>query len=131
MAVLSTYAVQSVAFDGQTYTSAAGGPIGMQYRYGGQPLPDYTGDSALPMALDVIDQVCEVRARLRDVKQALTIGTKGSLVVILKYKSSTVTLTFANMVLVDINGSQSRSQRGEVELAWAHESADGTTAPLS
>ena len=64
-------------------------------------------------------------------KQALVIGTKSSLAVILKTKAGTVTLTFANMVLVEIAGSQERSQRGYVELVFKHESADGTTAPMS
>lgn len=132
MAVSSTWAVQSGAFNSTTWTATStGGPIGFSYRFGGQALPDYTGDSVLPTAVDVIDQDCECRLRLRDVKQALVIGTKSSLVVILKTKAGTVTLTFANMVLVEIAGSQERSQRGYVELVFRHESDDGTTAPLS
>lgn len=132
MAVSSTWAVQSAAFNSVTYTATAtGGPIGFSYRHGGQALADYTGDSVLPTAVDVIDHDCECRVRLRDVKQALVLGTKSSLVVILKTKAGTVTLTFANMVLVEIAGAQERSQRGYVELVFRHESADGTTAPLA
>jgi hypothetical protein len=132
MAVSSTWAVTSVLFNSITYTATdTGGPIGCSYRHGGQALQDWTGDSVLPTAVDIVDQACEVRVRMRDVKQALVLGTKATLTLTIAKKGGTVALSFVNMVLVEIAGSQNRSQRGEVELVFAHESANGTTAPMS
>jgi hypothetical protein len=121
-----------VAWNSLNWNNTLGGPIRFSYRHGGTPLPDYTGADEYPTVVDIVDKICECRITMRDVKQVLTLGTVSNLVVTLPTKSGSVALTFANMALVDISGSQSRSAYGEVELTFQYQCASGgTTAPLS
>jgi len=131
MPVYSTKAVTSVVWNGTTYSSTVDGTLAFFYRLSGTKQEDRTGADEWPTLIDLIDRICEVRIRLRNVKQALTLMTKSNLVVTLPYKGGSVTLTFAGMCLYDIGGQQERGPYGSVELMFAYESADGTTAPLT
>ena len=121
-----------VTFNGVTYTVSSGGPHEFDFEYGGQVVNDWL-EKPLPIFLALVDRECKVRVRLREVKILPVLETKASLVVKISGKSGgvTATLTFANMVLVNITANQGRATQGFCELHFQHESADGTTVPVS
>jgi hypothetical protein len=131
MAAVTLYAY-SVVFNGVTYTATAGGPHEFDFEYGGQVVNDWL-EKPIPIFLALVDREVKVRVRLREVKTLPVLEVKSSLVVNISGKSGgvTATLTFANMVLVNINANQGRATQGFCELHFQHESADGTTIPVS
>jgi len=132
-AVVTIYP-KSVLFNADTYDSSTGGPIMAQMRYSGSALPDWTGDSALNQFLGVVNQVCTVGITIRDVKMGLLLvpGTKSSLVLQISGKGAAISITFLNMVFLGCEpAQQGRAQAGSSVLLFQHESADGSTAPVS
>ena len=133
MAVVVTFYPTQVSWNGNTWIKTSGGPIQARYDHGGSAVGDRTGDAEYPMFKQVVNKDCQVVIRLREVKQALPIGTfTGSLAMQLTAKGGTlITITFANMLLESVRGMQGRATPGDVELVFSHESADGTTNPVS
>ena len=131
MAAVTLFAYE-VTFNSTTYTVSSGGPHEFDFEYSGQVVKDWL-EKPLPTFLALVDRECKVRVRLREVKLLPVLETKASLVVKISGKSGgvTATLTFANMVLVNITGNQGRATQGYVEFHFEHESADGTAVPIS
>lgn len=131
MAVTVTYYPESVLWNGVTYSCTVDGILQVTYEHSGTPLEDRTGCDQYPTNVIVVDKSMRVTMRLRTVKQTTALGTKSNLVATLKTPAGTSVLTFPGMVLVDVRGQQGRAQVGDVEMVFVHESADGTTVPIS
>lgn len=134
MAVSVTFYPQSVTWAGGINASkTSGGPIQVRYDHGGSAVGDRTGDADYSMFKQVVNKDCQVVVRLREVKQTFAIGTTtGALSFVLTAKNgASVTITFANMLLESVRGMQGRATPGDVELVFSHESADGSTNPVS
>lgn len=132
MAVTVTYYPESVLWNSVTYSCTEQGIIQVNYEHSGSPIEDRTGCDEYPTSVIVVDKGMRVTMRLRTVKQTTALGVKSNLVATLKTKSGgTSVLTFPGMVLVDVRGQQPRAGVGDVEMVFVHESADGTTVPIS
>lgn len=132
MAVATTIYAQTVTWNSNTWNSTSGGPIMAEYVHAGEPLEDRTGDALYPPFVAIVNGRCEVRIRLREIKDVTALGTKSNLAITATGKSNTVTVTCAGMVLVGVDpGSQSRAEGGSRTMIFRHESADGTTVPVS
>lgn len=128
----SSFAVSSIEFNGVTYSTGAGGALRMQVSHSGTPNPDWTGADEYPTQVNVVNKTLIVRLYIRDVKIATALGTKDtSAACVLVIKASTVTVTFANMVLYSVESDQGKSEYGTTVLTLMHESGDGTTVPVS
>jgi len=132
MPVSTTIYASTVTWNSLTWNSGSGGPIQVRYTHSGQVVADRTGDDEYPRNIIVADKDCRVFVTLRDVKQVSALGAfSGSLVVTLDDGTTTSTITFATMLLYEVNGSQGRANPGEVELAFVHESSGGTAVPIT
>lgn len=132
-----TVAPKSVTFGGHTWTSADGGPIEFTFTYGGRELNDWTGDAEYPQTF-IVDSTCTASVTLRDIKQIIAPGTRDSVVAIATGKmgadtaKTDVTITLTDMLFVGAGpATQPRAAAGSVTLRFAHDSADGSTSPLS
>lgn len=133
MAVNVTFKITSVTWNNNTWDkSTSGGPIRVEYSHSARVEENRVADDEYPTVIALPDKSAMVSVTLREVKQVLTLGDKNTLVMTIAGKSGTsVTITLANMVLVDIGGSQDRGSFGAVVLRFAYEGATGTTVPLS
>jgi hypothetical protein len=133
MAVDVTIYPQTVVWNGQTYNSANGGPLSLRYSLPSRIVEERTGDDKMPRGVYIVDQGARVWFRMRAAKWTTARGTKSDLVATLLKKTGggTVTLTFADMVLVNAGGNQDRAAQGELELEFAYESDDGQTDSLT
>ena len=130
-AVVTIYA-KTVVWNAVTWDSTSGGPIRVEYSHMGEPLEDRTGDNDYAPFLAVVNKKCTARVTLREIKQIAAPGTKSSLVITATGKANTVTITLANMILVGVEpGEQGRAAAGSAVLLFQHESADGSTVPVS
>jgi len=128
----SSFAVTSAEFNGTTYASGSGGVIRVQVSHVGDPLADWTGADEYPQQVNVVNKRLIVRLFLREVKIVTALGTKDtSSSFALVIKSDTVSVTCVNMVLVGVDMDQGKSEYGTTVLTLMHESADGTTVPIS
>ena len=131
VATVTIYA-KSVAWNSVTWDSTGGGPIRVEYSHSGDPLEDRTGDSDYAPFLAVVNKKCRARVTLREIKQTAVLGTKSNLVITATGKANTVTINLANMVLIAVeSGEQQRATAGSATLVFQHESADGSTVPVS
>jgi hypothetical protein len=91
------------------------------------------GDNIYPTVVATPDKSCVATVTLREVKQALNLGGAGAQMVMTISGKGAVseTITLAGMVLVDVGAVQRRGEFGAVVLRFAHESADGTTVPIT
>lgn len=134
MPVNVTFKVDSVQFGATTWSAATtGGPIEVGYNYSSPVQESRTGDNEYPTVVAIPDKSCSVTVMMRDVKQVLPInGTPVALSFTITGKSGvTVTVSFATMVLVGVNGGQRRGDFGQVQLQFVHQSAAGQLLPVS
>lgn len=131
VATVTIYA-KSVAWNSITWDSTSGGPVRVEYSHSGDALEDRTGDSDYAPFLAVVNKKCKARVTLREIKQVAALGAKSNLVITATGKANTVTITLANMILVAVeSGEQHRAAAGSATLVFQHESADGSTVPVS
>lgn len=134
MTISATINCQSVGWNSLTWDSTTdGGSLRVRYVHESTSVKDRTGSSVYPTGVFNVDGDMTVYVTIREVKPAATatIGTKSNIVATLSTSAGTETLTFPNMKLESINGDQDRAVLGESEYVFVHESADGTTVPLS
>ena len=128
----STFYLQSATWNAITFNSASGGPIRGEYAHSGEPFEQRTGDNEYAPFLAVLNKRLKIRLRVRDVKQTLSLGAKSNLAMTLSGRGSAVTVNAANMVLIGIEpADQPRAEAGSATLVFQHESADGSTVPIS
>jgi hypothetical protein len=123
----------SVAYNSVTYDKSSGGPLQVMISFGGNPLPDWTGDAFYAEFNAAVNGFCNVGVMLRAPNVILVPNTKASLVCIFGGKSggTTMTLTFTNMVYFNASPiQQGRGTPGSIMLNFGHESGDGTTVPI-
>ncbi len=134
MAVNVTFKVTRVTFGATTWSaSTTGGPIEVGYSYTSAVQENRVGDNEYPTVIALPDKSCSVTVTMRDVKQTLPInGTPQSLSFQIDGKNGTsVVVSFATMVLVEIGGAQRRGEFGSVALRFVHQSAAGQNLPVS
>lgn len=138
MSVAAVYAyLQSFAWNSATLNAGSGGPIRFELMKTGDALEEWTADQVWPGFLAVVQQRLRIRVTLRDMALAKTIaalGTKanGTAVLLPKIGGATLTINLANLVLIGVDPAEQRTdQAGGVTLSFGHESADGTTDPVS
>jgi len=128
----SSFAVNTVEYNGTTYSSGSGGAIRAQVSHVGDPLADWTGADEYPQQVNVVNKRLIVKYFLREVKIVTALGTKDtSSSFVLVQKSATATVTVTGMVLVSVEMDQGKSEYGTTVLTLMHESSDGTTVPIS
>ena len=137
MAVSPTIYASQITWNGNTWSkSATGGPLEVRYVHEGTAVEDRTGDAEYSMATFIVDKVLRATVRLRDAIFTDDLGDAVSdpttdIVITLTEAASTSTITLKNMKLLAIRPTQGRAQLGENELEFVHESADGTTNPVT
>jgi len=132
MSVSNTFYLDAASWNSITFNSANGGPIRGEYSHSGEAREERTGGSEYAPFLAVLNKRLKIRLRVREVKQTAPLGAKSNLVMTLSGKSGTVTITAANMVLIAIEpAEQHRAEAGSATFVFQHESADGTTVPIS
>lgn len=123
--------VQSIAWNGHTYTSSSGGPIQAGYTHSGTPVADRTGDDQYNTFLAMVDKVCGASFTIRDNVFTDAPGAGPSDCVFTFTGKSSKTVTLLSMVLESVDGDQQRAQPGTAVVKLMHVSADGTTSPVS
>ena len=114
------------------WTSASGGLVRVDINHGGREVQDRTGGQQYSAFTVVVDKYLSCRVYLRDLSQIYAMNTKGPLVFTLLGKTGQLRyLTLIGMVLTSTEPGQPRGEPGTIALAFSHESADGTTMPLS
>jgi len=123
---------KSCTFNAVTYSNTSGGPMRFVYRDGGTPLKTRTGADRYSQAVNIVDHDCEGTLTLAKFANDLAKGTKSSLVFVVEDSDGAdVTLTFANMIVYDVRGTQDRAQSASCDIVFVYESADGSTDPLT
>lgn len=132
MAVNVSYYATSIAHTGiGTLNTTAGGPLEVRYEHVGEALLDRTGDNEYAPFLAVVNKHLRVTIRAREMKNTVALGSKDDVVCSLKTKSTPITLTLKDMVVVSVTGDQGRAVAGGVEYVLEHESSNGTTVPVT
>ena len=123
---------KSITFNSVAYSNTSGGPIQLTYSKDGSVLETRTGVDVYPQSVAVTDLSYRVTARLQTFGLDLVEGTTASLVGVATTAGGVdKTYTWTTMVLTKISGTQDRAQEGYSEYTFVHESADGTTDPLT
>ena len=126
------FAVTDVEFNGVTYSGGVGGVIRFQAAHAGTPLQDWSGADEYPTSVNIVNKTLVVRVFLRNVKITTALGTKDpSMSAVLVIKAGNETITCVNMVLASVEMDQGKSEYGTTVLTLVHESANGTTVPVS
>ena len=143
MPVNVTFKCPEVVFGSTHWTaSTTGGPIEVGYQYSSKVIEHRAGDDQYPTVVALPDRSCSLTVTLCDVKCVLPINdTPKTLSFTITGKDSdtkdpvSVTVSFATMVLISINGSQHRSRSnddfGTCILRFVHQSALGALLPVS
>jgi len=133
MAINVTFKCKTVTWGGNTWNATTGGPIEVSYSHSGRVDENRVADNEYPSVIALPDKSCIATVTLREVKNATALaGTTGNLVFTITGKGATsVAITLANMVLVDVSGSQRRGEFGAVILRFAYEDSTGTANPVS
>lgn len=130
MAVERSYTIVSVAWNGTTYSASSGGPLGFTFGHKGGAILDRTADDSYSPAVIVPEKDLVVGFRLRQLYVSEVPGaSKGDLAIVVKVAArpdTNYTLTFKDMVLVDLESSLQRSIPGETALTFAHEHVSST-----
>ena len=116
-----------------SYSASAGGTIQLDFTHAGRFLEDRVADQVYPAFTAVVDKFLEVTVHLRDlsVAKALELGAAAADLACTLAGKADVTITFAKMKLHRVAGGQERAAAGTVRLVYRHESADGTSNPVS
>ena len=115
------------------YSASAGGTIQLDFTHAGRCVEDRVADQTYPAFTAVVDKFLEVTVHLRDlsVAKSLALGAAAADLACTLAGAADVTITFAKMKLQRVEGGQGRAQAGALRLVYRHESADGTTVPVS
>lgn len=132
MSVDTTIYLKSTAWNALTWDSSGGGPLAMRATAPARAIEDRTGDSLWATFVAMVDPSLRLSVSTRQVKWTIAHGTKSDMVCTLASKGgTTIAITFKNMVYEGISMSQDRASVGGAEHTFVHESADGTTYPVS
>ena len=127
--------LSSFAFNSVTYNAGSGGPIRFELMKNGDPLEEWTGADEWPQFVAVVSKRLRVRALIRDIAAAtlvLGVVANGSAVLLPKIGGTPKTIAMANLILIGVDPvEQTSRQAGGATLVFAHQSADGTTDPVS
>lgn len=132
MAVERFLYLKTFVWNGVTYNNTTGGTLMLRWGHSASPVADRTGTDEYPTAVEMVNKGLLVFLLMRNVKHTIALGTSSNGVATLERNTGTTqTITFPNLVLQDITPVQSRAVYGESLWTFTHESADGTTVPIS
>jgi len=132
MAVNSTFYLQSAKFNGITWSNTEDGTLELQVSHRGNAIQDRTGIDEYATSVVIVDKECVAVLKLREVLRIEGLGAiTGSLECVLKTPGSTKNLTLTTMKISDINIRQGRAEAGDADITFVHESADGSTVPVT
>jgi hypothetical protein len=133
MSCTPTNKITSIVWNSHTWNYLNGGPIDFNYTHNGRMIEALVGDNEWATTIDFPDKGLSASVTLREVKQTIDMdGTASDMVATIVGRvgvSSIITLK--SMVLVDVSASNRRGESGAVQLQFRHQSADGTTVPVS
>lgn len=113
-------------------SGGSGGLLTVMYTHAGQDIQDRTGSSEYPTFVGIVNKSLTMRVTLRELKQIYALGSKCTATTLTAISSAgTVTIAAPNMVLRDVEMTQNRAEPAQAVLTFVHESADGTTVPVS
>lgn len=129
----TTIYAKSFSWNGTTYTSGVGGLVEITFSHEGTPVEDGTGTDEYPTFGQVANKRVRVSVTTRTWKLITALGaTKANGTAIVNGKNGDETLTIANLLLFAVGpATQRHAEPGASTLQFFHESADGTTNPLS
>lgn len=115
------------------FDSGTGGPIRIGFTHAGTPVKDRVADQQYPTDVTVVDKDLEVEVEVRDISvaKAREIGASGAAKSAVLAGKANITVNFGTLKLYHVGGSQNRATPGNVVLRYCHESADGSTNPLT
>jgi len=132
VAVTTTIYVKSIGWNSLTWDTSTGGPLAVRIMHPARAIADRTGDSLYPTFVAMVDGELRVSASLRQLKWTIALGTKSDMILTVEGKGgATSTITLPGLVYEGVSMSQDRATVGGAEHTWVHESADGTTLPVS
>lgn len=136
MAYTTTIYPQTVTWSTYTWDNGitnTGGLLTCVITHASQDIQDRTGSSEYPTFVGMVNKSLTVRVTLRELKHTDGLGgVSGNLVLTAKSSNATtVTVTCATMRLRDVEMTQNRAEPAQAVLTFVHESADGTTVPVS
>ena len=133
MAVERTYTIVSVAFNGATYNSSNGGPLGLTFDHRGDTVLDRTADDIYSPAVIMPERNIMAGFRMRQLTLFGEVpgAARSNLVFTVTAAgrpTSNYVITISDMVLADMSSSLQRSIPGEMALSFVHEHVSGTFA---
>lgn len=132
---ITTVYASSVVWNSITWNgdpaAGAGGLIRVLIAHSSTDIQDRTGSQFYPEFVQMVNGALMVSVSLREVKQLSALGTKSNMTINLAGKGGTPAIACVGMILRDFNMSQGRGEPGEATGTFIHESADGTTEPIS
>lgn len=134
MAWTTTVYVDTITWNSNTWTAiTAGGPIRVDVSHAGQDIQDRTGSDEYSTFVQIVNKMLGATIFLRDtaLSKSQALGTKSAMVLTLRGKGGTTTITLAGMIIVSVGPSQGRAEPGTVAMGFVHESSDGTTVPIT
>ena len=132
MAVIRTIYLQSATFGGATWSATEDGTLELQVSHRGNAIQDRTGVDEYATSVVIVDKECVAVLKLREcVRTEALGGTAGALVCVLKTPTGTSNITIATVKISDINMRQGRAEFGDCDITFVHESANGTTVPVT
>jgi hypothetical protein len=133
MSCTPTFKITSIVWKGITWNAANGGPIDVSYSHNGRIIESRVGDNEWATTIGSPDKGCDASVTLREVKQTIDIdGTASDMVITIAGRVGVGSITtLKSMVLVDVSASNRRGEKGAVVLQFRHQSADGTTVPIT
>lgn len=128
----STIKATIVAWNSLTWSASStpGGPVRVRWAWEFGSTADRTGGDVYSQQVFPTGGKFVVRVTLREAPIP-AIGDKSNMTVTYKTKDSTRQRPFVGMKFMGIQASQDQESLGEDEMVFEHESADGTTPPVS
>ena len=132
MSVANMYVYpQSVVWNALTWDKTNGGPKRIDWDRGGREIEEGTGDAQWNTFGIVVEPRLRVRVHLTDLKIIIPINTKSNMVANVLGKGSAQPINWANMVYKGLASEQPYANLGLTTHEFIHESADGTTDPMT
>lgn len=128
----STIKATTIVWNSLTWSAntSPGGPIRLRWGWMSTPVKDRTGGDIYSQQVFPTDAGLQVRVALRE-GPLPALGEMSNMTATYKTKDTTRDRVFAGMKFLGIEASQDHENLGEDEMVFEHESADGTTDPVT
>jgi len=133
MPVSRTFTAKTITWNSETWDKDATGPLSVTVAHSGTPVMSRTGADLYPHRISVQDRTVVVTVVVGEFKRTSALTGKSNMVISLYYDegAETITVTIANLRFYEVRSTQNRANPSEAALTFVHESADGTTVPIT